>query len=457
MSRRPILLNRRHLIGGMGALAGVSALGLGSLRRLAHATEGAGSDRYFVFCYFSGGWDVLLGIDPRDPQVFRPELVADTLIEPGYDLLLDDSITPEPLQSAVPGMVFGPYIGDLLGYADRMALVRGMSMDTLTHQVGRKRFLTGKAPAGLQARGSSVATVLAAYLGVDDPIPQLASQVASYNVDQPIYASALRVEDVEDLVRVLAPGDVQLNGDAKARIEALLEEFAACETTRASSILTDALDQRVAANALVDQALYELFDFGANTAEMQEIRDRYGFASNDLDSAGAQAAMAATALKAGISRVVTIRAANGLDTHDNWATEHGPSLRDGFNTVAALAADLDSTPYGDSGETWLDRTTIVGFSEFSRTPMLNSRVGRDHALMNGCFLLGGGLVGGQVIGQSSDVGMSPVAANLATGLADPSGEILKPEHVLRTLMVHAGIEDDVDDLRVDPIQALLPS
>ena len=49
-------------------------------------------------------------------------------------------------------MTFGPYLGDLLGHASKLAVVRGISMDTLTHEVGRRRFLTG----GFQASGSGL-------------------------------------------------------------------------------------------------------------------------------------------------------------------------------------------------------------------------------------------------------------------------------------------------------------
>jgi uncharacterized protein (DUF1501 family) len=422
---------------------------------LAHATAAPANDHYFVFCYFSGGWDLLLGLDPKDPAVFRPELIGDTLIQPGYATILDPTIQQTPMASSVPGMSFGPYIGDLVHWADRMAVVRGMSMDTLTHEVGRKRFITGKSPAGLQARGSSVGTVLAAEFGLEDAIPQLAAKVEAYNVDQPTYASALQVDNTSDLVTVLAPGEVGLDAAADARIDTLLEDFRACETIAASPTLISALDQRDSAKDLVSQGLNELFDFGNSTPEMSLIRDTYGFGSNDLGSAGAQAAMAATALKAGISRVISIRVANGLDTHDNWARDHGSALRPGFDVVAALAADLDAAPYGNDGDSWLDHTTIVGFSEFSRTPLINSRGGRDHALMNACFLLGGGIQGGQVIGASSDVGMSPQAIDLATGQVSPGGVIVRPEHVLRTLMVNAGIIDDINDLRADAITALL--
>ena len=53
-------MNRRQLLQGFGG-----ALSLGSLARLAHATETTVSDpdRYFVFVVFKGAWDPLLALE----------------------------------------------------------------------------------------------------------------------------------------------------------------------------------------------------------------------------------------------------------------------------------------------------------------------------------------------------------------------------------------------------------
>ncbi|MEM9494176.1 MAG: transcriptional initiation protein Tat, partial [Myxococcota bacterium] len=81
---------------------------------------------------------------------------------------------------------------------------------------------------------------------------------------------------------------------------------------------------------------------------------------------------------------------------------------------------------------------------------------RDHALTNACFLIGAGIQGGQVIGQSSDVGMSPVACDLASGAVDgDGGTILKPEHVHRALLHSVGITEDIVELRAEPLTAML--
>ena len=447
--------SRRGLLGGLLGSAAVFG-GLRTVDQLALATTLAGAqDRYFIFCYFQGGWDALLGLDPRDPAVFRPDLQSDTLIQPGYNLLANIGAPSEVVSSGIDGLDFGPFIGNLADWSSRLAVVRGMSMDTLSHETGRRRFLTGKVPAGLQARGSSGATHLASWLGQNDPIPNLSAKVESYNVDQPVYATALKVNSVTDLVDILSPGENALPGEVGDRISALLDEFGNCETTQASRVLTEALEQRLAAQALVDQRLDLLFDFASNDADMVALRELYDFGTNDLSSSEAQAAMAVTALTSGVSRVVSFEATGNLDTHDNWALDHGPRLRDGFNLVATLTADLASRPYGNSGETWLDRTTIMGFSEFTRTPLLNDRGGRDHALMNNCFLLGGGIQGGQAIGATSDVGMAPQAVSLATGAVDSGGDIIRPEHIWRALLHSIGVVDDVADLRVEPLLALL--
>ena len=51
--------------------------------------------------------------------------------------------------------------------------------------------------------------------------------------------------------------------------------------------------------------------------------------------------------------------------------------------------------------------------------------------------------------------MNPTTTNLVTGLPDPGGEILKPEHVMRALLERVGLTDDVADLRVPALSALL--
>ena len=79
---------------------------------------------------------------------------------------------------------------------------------------------------------------------------------------------------------------------------------------------------------------------------------------------------------------------------------------------------------------------------------------RDSFLHNACFLAGGGVKGGQVIGRSSDIGMAPTPTDLASGLPSESGEVVYPEHIFRALLQGAGVEEDLADYGVDPLIAI---
>lgn len=444
----PLLTRRSALTAGL-VLGGVAALSP-AMSRLARAAEL--QDRYFIFCYFNGGWDLLLSLDPRDPGEFRDDLKKSTLIETGFSDL-SSKYGDDLVGSSVPGMNFGPCTGRLVDHADKLTLVRGMSMDTLTHEVGRRRFLTGRPPAGLQAKGSNASTVLASLLGQGQPIPQLSMRVESYNDGFPGFSSAIRVNSVEDLVRALQPSPNSFGEAEEQALQALLNQSADCPSIAHSRIRDAAMDYQAGSKELVSLGLDAAFDFAS--AESADLRALYGIDPGDLASAQAQAAAAATALSTGIARTVCFEAASGLDTHGpEWASAHPSALVKGFDVVASLIADLSTRPYKDTAETWLDRTTIVGFSEFGRSTLLNSSGGRDHFLHNACFLAGGGVKGGHVIGASSDLGMAPTPTDLSTGLPSDSGEVVYPEHIYRALLVGAGIEDDVADYGVEPLMAL---
>ena len=90
--------------------------------------------------------------------------------------------------------------------------------------------------------------------------------------------------------------------------------------------------------------------------------------------------------------------------------------------IQSVGEYLDETPYQGTATTWLNHTTILCFSEFMRTPLINERGGRDHWLTNACMLVGGGITPG-VIGESSNLGMSPTPTNLMTGLRDDRADV----------------------------------
>ncbi len=446
---------RRFLLSSVGAGAGLLTMGgLSPVLRLAQASEGAATvgekDRYYIFCYFGGGWDVLVTLDPRNPAVFTKAAIPDTLIDPNYNVF------PMALQNQVDvgaGHFVGPYLGDLANHFEDIAIVRGLNMESLSHAVGRRRFLTGKAPAGLLARGSSASTWLASKLGADNVIANLSVGVETYNVDQPAYASGLRVSSSADLLSALQPIAPHLGSDADSARDAMLAHEAAC--LNGSNFVATSEYARERVYAVLDADIGSLFDFSSNKEQMVALRNHYGIGGNG-STPKHRAALAGQALMSGVSRCVSVGIQGGLDTHGpEWANRQGPRQREGFNAIAALAEWLKQNEHPGTQTSWFDHTTIVAFSEFSRTPLINQNGGRDHHLCNACLLMGGPVNGGTVIGASSDVGLMPMSIDPKTGLPDPGGEVLNPEHVLQSLMVHAGYLQDEPDFRCPPLATLM--
>lgn len=446
-------LNRRDFLRRSALAAGALTLGPSMFGRLAHAA--GESDHYFVFCYFEGGWDLLLGLDPRDPADFPDGAVRETGIQPAYGLL-PAQYSRRPIDAGP--FRLGPCVGELAPMADMFSVVRGIDMSTLTHEVGRRYFITGRRPSGLTARGSSVATLATGAVGPDRPVPHLTHLVEAYNADQPPFAGALPVAAVDHLQYILQE-NLGIPTDIPANVRGALGAYwsrnpEACTPgagAGAGELAGIYRDNRARARAVVVEELHRSFQF--NAAENAAVRQRYGFAQGQQETPYGRAALAAQALKTGLSRVVSVALSTGLDTHDNtWAQQHSVNLQAGFDALARLLNDLAESE-APGGGSFLDKTTVVAFSEFGRTPRLNERNGRDHHLANCALIAGAGVRGGQVIGRSSDRGMGPETVDLATGLPDPEGDALKPEHVLATVLSAGGV--DPAPLRVGPVPALL--
>ena len=258
-----------------------------------------------------------------------------TQIQPGYEFL-DNT---DGMLVEAGGMTFGPHIGELANHTNRLAVIRGMSMDTLTHEVGMRRFLTGKAPAGLQARGSSAATWLASHYGGYEPIPNLAVQVESYNEERPNYATGLAVNSVSDLIRALRPAEPSLPLRISQQISNRMRDAALCPRGQRSDLWLSAEASRQKAQEMVMGGLAERFDFRLNTPEMEDIRGFYGFNRNQTNTPEVRGAMAVQAITSGISRCVSLSVCGGLDTHfDEW--EDGVEIRARLSVVSRILKDL---------------------------------------------------------------------------------------------------------------------
>ncbi len=417
-------------------------------------------DHYFVFYNFTGGWDSLLSWDPRDPAIFTQATMGETGIYPAYERLVTTPKHGIYVDSAL-GML-GGFVGDLRlkKYTDRMCLIRGINMETLAHEAGFLRFRCGRMPEGTVPTRDSTDVMMAALLGGDQLVPNISLDVPSVNNGNPAFATPLSSVTTDGVAQAMKRNNA-LSESIENEIQALLNQQAACAHSTASPYLERAVSTKNTVSAMLASNLSESLDFKANSDEVKLLKAHYGFTS-DLYSVEARTALAEVVLTQQVSRCVSIRAngVGGNNTYDTHTTlEQGPPQMRAYNAIARLMDRLEAKEYPDnSGDSWLDRTTIVCHSEFTRSPLLEEDAGRGHWLTNVCLLAGGGFKMNQVVGASSDVGMAPRPVDFNTGLVVPNGpDILTPDRIMRTFYTMLGYEWDVADLRVDPVPCLLKS
>lgn len=369
---------RRTFLKAAAGFAGATLFGGLPLRAFAQSTALKAPERCFVFVYFAGGWDQLLAFDPKDPNRFTPDLVSQTRILPGYSFtdarFPSQPIRPETRSGAEPSNIdFGPAVGTrLAAHYDLMTVVRGINMTTLAHEEGMRYFITGKRPIGAAARGSSTATEVVGQMVPSVPIPSIAYGVESYNDRYAGSANALKVSKSADLLLTLSPSTTQLDSELEKQLIDFRGQPISCEQAAygAGGVGATYANSRGQMQQVISGGLDKAFRF--ELAQNAAVRSAYGLANaGPYDNAAGRAALVATALKNGISQCVSITLATGLDTHFGTQTTHANNQRAGFDALALLVDDLRATPHWAGGN-FMDHTTILVYSEFARTPLINA-------------------------------------------------------------------------------------
>lgn len=225
----------------------------------------------------------------------------------------------------------------------------------------------------------------------------------------------------------------------------LLKDFDRLRSEVDRSGLMEGMDefQQMAWQVLSTDKARNAFDLDA---EPQHIRERYGFmprfdpgASNRCGApAWSQRILLARRLVEAGVRLVTVDL-RWWDTH----VQGFDSLRRGFlprfdRAYSALIEDLEERGL-------LDRTMVIAWGEFGRTPRVNANAGRDHyPNVFGAAVAGGGIQGGVIVGESD--------AKAAFPKTNPK----TPQDVLATMYRHVGVDTGVDYLNAAgrPIRVL---
>jgi Protein of unknown function (DUF1501) len=306
-----------------------------------------------------------------------------------------------PIQTNVPGIEVSEHLPKLAACTDKYCLLRGVSHSVAAHALGTEYVNTGNRPLPSLEYPGYGAVISKELSGP----PELPSFVAIPNSRQrpgylgvryaPMNTSATPSIGTPFRVRGMSLGDGVTIADVEKRRGLLSQLDTTFGEFEKQNQLLDGLDQfsQQAHTMITSDRAREAFDI---SKESPEFSSRFG--SSGL---GASCLLATRLVEAGV-RFVTV-SNGGWDTHrDNWnalKTRQLPALDE---ALAGLFTGL-----ADRG--LLDSTVVYVTGEFGRTPKINTeRNGRDHYPRNMFMILaGGGVRGGQVLGESDETASMP--------------------------------------------------
>ncbi|MFO0939091.1 MAG: DUF1501 domain-containing protein [Gemmataceae bacterium] len=163
------------------------------------------------------------------------------------------------------------------------------------------------------------------------------------------------------------------------------------------------LSARIASYELAYRMQSSAADVVDTTKETAATRTLYGLDRKETAEFGLRCLLARRMVERGV-RFVQLYCGdtNGWDGHQNIEANHGKLALESDRPIAALLTDLKRLGL-------LDSTLVIWGGEFGRTPMSESGDGRDHNPYGfTMWMAGGGVKGGQVLGQTDEVGLRAV-------------------------------------------------
>ncbi|MGE5183849.1 MAG: DUF1501 domain-containing protein [Acidobacteriota bacterium] len=433
MQRRTAL---RLLAGGTAALA---------LRRplWAAAASPHAPDDFFIFIHAAGGWDVTLWADPRNERegLVEPASSDNTDVSPVQlwrpRKLDGDTDTFEILAPADVPMRFGPGIGALYDLRDRLTIVNGLAMNTVSHPDGTAYSATGRHLAGGRPPASSVDVAIANELGTSQLLPDVAVQFPSSFVGDQLDRRAipLRVASAATIARSLARSNAYLADDDRAQITALLTDEA--KDLAARSTFPETFERYDSQQGALPHLLGNELKAAFTQKALQDAYPQLDYKARFIGGGVLAAAFAIEAMKRNLVRCVGF-ALGGLDTHNQNYKQHAHTQQELFGTIATLIKLLDATPHPTLRGTKLsERVHVLVVSDFCRTPQINLAGGRDHYPNNSALVISPRFKRARVFGKTDAEQLLPADAGLP--FADGPRPIAPPD-LLATFLHAFGIE-----------------
>lgn len=407
---------------------------------IAHAIRNPSinENEFFLFIHAAGGWDVTLSLDPRNEKkgIIDPATTENQdskVLRLWADATKQGDVKSfEFVQPKGSSIVFGPAIGGLAELYDRICIINGLAMNTVSHPDGIAFSATGRHLVGGRVPASSIDTMMANEFGRAALLPSVSINFPSYFVGEDIDRRVvpLRVGNVSSIARTLVRADRNVLSEDRDAVTTLLANEAQdlANESNYPDVLKGMAVQYEGLQRMLASNVQETFNANSLRQRYPQFNHRGRFHTNSAINL----AFSVEAMKRNMVRCVSF-AFGGFDTHSNNYRTHGLVQQEMFDLIAQLVRTLDQTPHPTLQNTKLsEHTHILIMSEFCRTPQINLGGGRDHYPNNSAMVISPKFKGNFVFGKSDYEQLLPAHA----GRFLDGERAIAPPDVLATF-VHA--------------------
>jgi hypothetical protein len=409
-------LNRRQFMG-----SSLSALGMALASRKAGADANERPPKNLIVLACFGGWDAASVLDPKLKGLVH--LMDGEEAQAGNI----DYRTLETSKGSTKGDQVATFFNR---FYDQTIVVRGIDVGSLAHAACRVRILTGTDDATLP----DFAAITASEIGYDRPLPYidlggngymgpLGRLVGRFGVDSQITALVEPTEWPEyfptDGSPIYVPGDADEDAIANYVLGRAQDQLG----SRAKlGYNNDRVEDFIESYGRASQ-------LAAHKAQLPEQPGKFTYLSDQVEQV--------PKLLQGdpMCQAIFLDSRLPWDTHFNNDVLQLFCYQTAFEALNDLVAGVD-----DSG--LLDDTLIVVLSEMGRTPNMNSAFGKDHWPTTTALLIGGGLEGNRVIGET-DESMNAQHLDFATGQVDvTNGKYVTSADFIATILDWVGVRPE---------------
>lgn len=366
-----------------------------------------------IFLFMSGGPSHLETFDPK-PELQRlhgeklPASFGPVKTRRGVDKnkLLATKRTFKKYGQA--GIDISDLLPNIATHADELCVLRGCHGDSVTHPESLYLMNCGSILMGRPSLGSWVSYGLGSenrnmpgYVVLPDPAgwPKGGAPSWGNGYLPAAFQGTVMRGGPSPILNLKTPQQI---GEPQQRRTLDLVNKLNEEHLRTRSEDTE-LSARIAAYELafrMQSSAAEVVDTGSETAATKKM---YGLDQPATAEFGLRCLLARRMIERGVRYVqLYCGDTNGWDGHQNIEENHGRLAQQSDLPIAGLLTDLKSRGL-------LESTLVIWGGEFGRTPMSEGSDGRDHNPHGfTMWLAGGGVKGGQMLGNTDDIGLRAV-------------------------------------------------